>query len=308
MRNAFIQELCVAARNDPAIWLLTADLGFSVLEPFIEEFPERYLNVGIAEQNMIGVATGLALSGKRVYVYSIVNFASLRCFEQIRNEVVYHGANVTIVGVGGGFSYGAQGYTHHGLEDLAVMRTLGEIDIAAPADALEASWVVRQTLKSTTPAYIRLAKAGEEPVHTQIPACDSGSPISVVKGDDALIIATGWLVQEAISAAELLADQGVSVEVWSCPWLSPFSDKELLTAAKRFPLILTAEEGVISGGLGALINELVAPLHGDKARVLNAGVPTNIKHIVAQRETILREVRLDRDGLANRIREALVAF
>lgn len=305
MRNAFIDELCAAAERDPSIWLLTADLGYSVLEPFIEKFPNRYINVGIAEQNMMGVAAGLALSGKRVFAYSIVNFATLRCFEQIRNDIVYHGANVTIVGVGGGFAYGAQGYTHHGLEDLAIMRTLGGIDVAAPADAFETRCVVRTSLTHERPTYVRLAKADEEPVHNAVPDVGRGKPISIMEGTDALIVATGCLVQEAIAAARLLADQGISTAVWSCPWLSPFDSEIRLSAVKNFPLILTAEEGVTDSGLGAQFNEVSASLSGSRARVLNASVPHNMKHVVAKRETILKEIKLDAVGLAKRVEKGI---
>jgi transketolase len=305
VRNAFIDELCMAAEKDTSIWLLTADLGFSVLEPFINKFPDRYLNVGVAEQNMMGVAAGLALSGKRVFAYSIANFATLRCFEQIRNEIVYHGANVTIVGVGGGFAYGAQGYTHHGLEDLAVMLTLGEIDVTAPADAFEVRCVVRKSLAHDGPTYMRLAKAGEEPVHSSVPDGERGKPFSLIEGTDALIVATGCLVQEALAAAHLLTDQGINTAVWSCPWLSPFDNESLLSAVRRFPLVLSAEEGVTSGGLGAQFNQVSASSSGSRARVINAGIPHNMKHIVAKRETILKEIKLDGMGLASRIKEAI---
>ncbi len=305
MRNAFVDELCLAAEQDDSIWLLTADLGFSVLEPFIERFPDRFLNVGVAEQNMMGVAAGLALSGKRVFAYSIVNFATLRCFEHIRNDIVYSGANVTVVGVGGGFAYGAQGYTHHGVEDLSVLLTLGEMDVAAPADSHEARWVVRQTLSSDGPAYIRLGKAGEEDVHEGLPTGAPGELLKIIAGEDALLVATGGLVQEAVKAARELAEDGLDVSVWSCPWLNPVNREEIISAADRYPLILTAEEGVTSGGLGAIVNKVVASLSRPKARVLNAGVPTDIKHIVAGRETVLAEIALNSHGLAQRIRDKL---
>lgn len=125
MRTAFIETLCELAAADPRIWLLTGDLGFSVLEVFAERFPDRYVNMGVAEQNMTGVAAGLAMSGKIVFTYSIANFPTLRCLEQIRNDVCYHEASVKVVAVGGGLSYGNLGYTHHGIEDLAVMRLAG---------------------------------------------------------------------------------------------------------------------------------------------------------------------------------------
>ena len=137
MRNNFIKELVLQAASNDRIWLLSGDLGFSVLEPFIEKFPERFSNVGVAEQNMAGVAAGLAMSGNQVFIYSIANFAVMRCLEQIRNDICYHNANVVVVSVGGGFCYGSQGYTHHGLEDLGVMRSMSNMTVIAPADPFE---------------------------------------------------------------------------------------------------------------------------------------------------------------------------
>jgi transketolase len=305
VRNAFIDELCQAAEKDPSIWLLTADLGFSVLEPFIERFPDRYLNVGIAEQNMMGIAAGLAMSGKRVFAYSIVNFATLRCLEQIRNDIVYHNADVTIVGVGGGFAYGAQGYTHHGIEDLSVMRALGKIDIAVPSDAFETRMVLRHILANDGPSYLRLSKAGEQLVHAEIPAETNRRPINVIEGEDVLIVATGCVVQEAVIASQLLREQGVKASVWSCPWVNPVDTDIVKAAITDHRLVFTAEEGVISGGLGAIFNECAASLAAPRARVLNTGVPSDIKHIVAARETILNEIGLDGEGIAQKILAAL---
>ena len=138
MRNTFIHEVCKAAESNPNLWLITADLGYSVLEPFSNNYPDRFINVGVAEQNMIGIAAGLAMTGCQVVTYSIVNFSTLRCLEQIRNDVCYHNANVKIVGVGGGYAYGSQGFTHHGIEDLTIMMSLPNIDVLAPGDPIEA--------------------------------------------------------------------------------------------------------------------------------------------------------------------------
>jgi transketolase len=161
MRTTFIQTLCEIAERDERVWLLTADLGYSVLEPFAERFPSRFLNVGVAEQNMIGVAAGLAHSGKMPFVYSIANFPTLRCFEQIRNDVCYHEANVKIVAVGGGFAYGAQGYTHHGVEDLGVMRLLPNMIVVAPGDPVETRGATLAMAAHRGPCYLRLGKARE---------------------------------------------------------------------------------------------------------------------------------------------------
>jgi transketolase len=161
MRTAFIKALTDLAETDNRIWLVTGDLGFSVLEEFASRFPDRYLNVGVAEQNMTGVAAGLAMSGKIVFTYSIANFPTLRCLEQVRNDVCYHNANVKIVAVGGGLAYGAQGYTHHAIEDLAILRALPNIRVIAPGDPAETRAAVMAIVNTPGPCYLRLGKAGE---------------------------------------------------------------------------------------------------------------------------------------------------
>lgn len=305
MRTAFIEVLCETARVAPDLWLLTGDLGFSVLEPFAEEFPERYLNVGVAEQNMAGIAAGLALSGRRIVTYSIVNFATLRCFEQIRNDIVDHAAKVIIVGVGGGFAYGAQGYSHHGIEDLVAMRSLGLIDVAVPADAAEARQVVGLALNHDGPTYIRLGKGGEPAVHEAPPVLARGAVLPLRHGGDALIVANGGLVAEALAAADSLGRDGWSVAVWSVPWLAPFDAAAFADAARRFAVILTAEEGVTTGGLGAAAAAVVAREAGARAQLLMAGVPDDRKRGVMSQETARATFGLDGAGLAVRLRGAL---
>ena len=143
MRTSFIDTLCQVAENDRRVWLVTGDLGYSVLEKFSSKFPERYLNAGVAEQNMVGVAAGLAMTGKVVFVYSIANFPTLRCLEQVRNDVCYHKLSVKIVAVGCGLAYGGHGYTHHGVEDLGVMSLLPHMTVIAPGDPVETRWATR---------------------------------------------------------------------------------------------------------------------------------------------------------------------
>jgi len=304
LRRAFVEALCDAAEADPDLWLLTADLGYSVLEVFRDRFPERTINVGVAEQNMIGIATGLALSGKRVVAYSIVNFATLRCLEQIRNDVCYHAVSVKIVGVGGGYAYGAQGYTHHGLEDLAVMRTLPNLDVIAPADPIETRLVTAHMLGAPGPAYLRLGKAGENTLHDGLSAVVRGRMIRCREGNNALILTTGGLLKEALGAAELAGRDGVSVAVWSSPWLRPLDSESVAEAARRFSLIVTAEEGVTRGGLGSAVAEVLAGLSGPTARLVIAGAG-DIPGFVATSQTLARQSHgLDAPGLAARIASA----
>ena len=305
MRQAFVEELCRAAEKNPDLWLLTGDLGFSVLEPFAERYANRIINVGVAEQNMVGMAAGLALSGMRVVTYSIVNFATLRCLEQIRNDIVYHGLNVLIVCIGAGFSYGTQGYTHHGVEDISVIRSLGEIDIIAPADNTEVRFGVRKALQLNGPAYLRLAKGGEVAIHKNGDALSRGRFGRLRDTGEALIIASGELVVEALAAAEQLKAEGIDVAVWSAPWLSPFDQEGVLEASSRFGTIMTVEEAEGSGGLGAAVSQIVAAQGGARARIVSASVSGYDKHSVHTQATARRVLKLDASGLVERLKGEL---
>ena len=208
MRTTFIETLMEVAAADERVWLLTGDLGYSVLEPFAARFPDRYLNVGVAEQNMTGIAAGLARSGKVVFTYSIANFPTFRCLEQIRVDVCYHGGDVKVVAVGGGFAYGAQGYTHHGIEDLAAMRSLPGMAVVAPGDPVETRLATRAIAARPGPCYLRLGKAREPVVHEGDPSFALGRAIAVREGRDLTLISTGGMLAGAIAAADSLRAEG----------------------------------------------------------------------------------------------------
>ena len=257
MRTSFIETLCQVAEHDPRVWLVTGDLGYSVLEKFSSRFPERYLNAGVAEQNMVGVAAGLAMTGKVVFVYSIANFPTLRCLEQVRNDVCYHRLSVKIVAVGCGLAYGGHGYTHHGVEDLGVMSLLPHMTVLAPGDPIETRWATRTLVEHAGPAYLRLGKAGEPIVHTTEPAFKLGEAVQVVDGDRATLISTGGMLEMAVKVASILAARGVSIRVLSMPTLRPIDDKRIVAEAKRTGRIVTLEEHG-SGGLGTMAGECLA--------------------------------------------------
>jgi transketolase len=256
MRTAFINELMSIAATDNRIVLVTGDLGFSVLERFAERFPDRYINVGVAEQNMIGIASGLALSGKIVFTYSIANFATIRCLEQIRNDVCYHHANVKIVSVGAGFSYATQGYTHFGIEDIAIMRALPNIKVLSPADPLETSLIVKQAVANDGPCYLRLGKANEARIHSENFIFDpSLLPIiiPVITRDSKVnILATG-----AITAMvkDKISSNNLNYSLWSVPHIKPIDDIALLKIATNSDFIYTIEEHQLSGGFGSAVLE-----------------------------------------------------
>ena len=270
MRKTFIATLLDEARRDPSIMLLTGDLGFNVIEEFAEELPSQFLNCGVAEQSMIGVAAGLAASGRRVFVYSIANFPTFRCLEQIRNDVAYHRHNVTIVSVGAGFAYGFDGYSHFGLEDLAIMRAIPGIDVICPADPLETELITRMILKNDGPSYLRLRKEGEEIFHAEAPQFSRGDAIRLRSGSDLTIAATGTVVSLALEAHDRLADMGIDVEVLSVPFLRPLSPDCVKASIGRG--LVTVEEHSVNGGLGSAVLDAVIAC-GEVPHLRKVGTP-----------------------------------
>jgi transketolase len=252
MRAAFLKTLYELAEQDERIWLLTGDLGYSVLEPFAERFPKRYVNMGVAEQNMTGVAAGLALEGKIVFTYSIANFPVMRCLEQIRNDVCYHNLNVKVVAVGGGLAYGAAGYTHHAVEDLAVMRAMPNMTVLAPGDPVEVRQATRAIASWQGPCYLRLGKGGETIVHQAEPAFTIGKAIVVREGNDITLVSTGGILSEVISVAEQLVPQ-IQARVLSMPTVKPLDEAALLKAASETKFLVTIEEHSAIGGLGSAV-------------------------------------------------------
>ena len=184
MRSAFVKTLIECARRDPRIILLTGDLGFMALEPFIKEFPKRYINAGVAEANMVGMAAGLASTGKKVFVYSIIPFVTMRCLEQLRNDVCYHNFDVKVVGVGSGYSYSTMGATHHAIEDIGALRSLPNLRIVSPGDPLEVELAVKALVKDNGPAYLRLGKRGEPVLHKKMPKFRLGQAIIMKSGKE----------------------------------------------------------------------------------------------------------------------------
>lgn len=274
MRQAFIQALCALAERHPELMLLSGDLGFSVLEEFSGRFPQRYVNVGVAEQNMMGLAAGLASSGKIVFTYSIANFALLRCLEQFRNDICYHSLPVIAVSVGAGMSYGAQGYTHHGIEDVGLSRLLPHLAVVSPGDPAEVRWALPHLAARRAPASLRLGRGGEPVVHQADLTGKSLDKAFVLRpcGRDVTLAVNGALLQESEAAATQLAANGLDVGLISMPVIKPFDASIIEQAARTSRLILTVEEHLCQGGLGSAVAEVVANLSGARARVLRAGL------------------------------------
>ncbi len=255
MRDAFVDTLLECARNDRRVTLITGDLGFCVLDKFSRELPKQFINAGVAEQNMTGLAAGMALEGKTVFTYSIANFPTLRCLEQIRNDVIYHDANVKIVAIGGGFSYGALGMSHHATEDVAIMRVLPGIKVYAPCDDVEADALTALMVAAPGPCYLRLdkSKINQAGAEDYIP----GALRCLRQGGDVAIIGYGGILGEALNAAEQLSKEGVECAVYSAHTLKPFDTATLLRLACEMPAIVTLEEHVRTGGLGSLVADVL---------------------------------------------------
>lgn len=272
MRDTFVKTLIEIAKQDKDVVLLTGDLGYGVLQPFWEQFSEQFVNVGIAEQNMLGVAAGLALNGKKPYVYSIGNFPTLRAIEFIRNDVCYHNANVKIVCVGGGFAYGSAGMSHHATEDIAIMRALPNMIVATPSDPLEVEVITEETYNIKSPCYIRLGKGGENFLHKEIHNYSFGKAIKMQEGTDIAIFSCGAITEEAIELCEMLRKDNIVPTLYSFPTVKPI-DKELIeNIASTHKTILTLEEHNIVGGFGSAVAEVMAEMEEKKAKLIRLGL------------------------------------
>lgn len=271
MRRAFAEAVAELAARDPRVLLLTADLGFMALDPFIDRFPDRFINVGVAEQNMIGMATGLAEAGFIPYVYSIATFASLRGYEFIRNGPVRHRLPVRIAGVGGGFEYGPAGFSHHGLEDLGVMRLQPGLTVVAPADAGQAREAVLRTALLPGPVYLRLGKDDRAVVPGLAGRFDLGRAVTLRQGGDLLLVTIGAIATEVAAAAEELAARGVDAGVVLVSSFNPAPTGDLAAALSAHRLALTVEAHQVAGGLGSLVAEVIAE-EGIACRLVRCGV------------------------------------
>lgn len=280
MRTAFLQTLCELAARDERVWLVTGDLGYSVLEPFAERFPKQYVNAGVAEQNMLGVAAGLAMAGNVVFTYSIANFATLRCLEQIRNDVCYHNLPVRVVAVGGGVAYGPAGYTHHAVEDLAILRALPQMTVVAPGDPVETGLATAALIDWPGPAYLRLGKAGEPVVHASPVELTLGKALMVREGRDLTLASTGGMLASIHTAAERLTrEHSLACRILSLHTLKPLDRAAIIAAATQTGGIVAVEEHSCVGGLGSAVAEVLLSDRGlPRVPFSHVALPDEIRH------------------------------
>jgi transketolase len=303
MRDDFVAELSELAAADERVVLLTGDLGYMVLDVFSSRFPDRFFNVGVAEQNMVGMATGLAETGYIPFVYSIATFATLRPYEFIRNGPVLHDLPVRIVGVGGGFDYGFNGITHFALEDYAVMRAQPGLTVVAPADSAQARAAVHATRELTGPIYFRIGKRG-----TPVPGLNGRFALGAVQligeGSDVALITIGSVTREAQLAAEMLAEEGIAATVAVVSTFNPSPVEDLAELLGGMSLAISVETHYLNGGLGSLVAETIAE-RGLNTRLVRAGVDAVPRGLAGSQEFLEDRFGLSAQRLAATAQTAL---
>jgi transketolase len=274
MRNAFADELTKLGNEDPRIVMLSGDIGNRLFDKFKDKHPSRFFNCGVAEANMMGVAAGMAMNGLRPVAYTITPFVTTRCLEQIRTDVCYHEAPVTIVAVGAGLAYSGLGPTHHACEDISFLRSIPNMVVVCPGDAFEMRGALRAAMQQNHPVYIRMGKKGEPVVHKG-PIADFkiGKAITIAEGTDVCLLSTGNMLPEAIGAAHKLKDKGISAEVVSFHTVKPLDDECLKSAFARFKLVTTIEEHSLIGGFGAAVSEWLVDTETKYRKFLRFGTP-----------------------------------
>ncbi len=299
MRNAFIDELYCEAQKNKDIVLLTGDLGFGCLNKYIENLPNQYINCGIGEQNMLSVAAGLAINGKKVFVYSIGNFPTMRCLEQIRNDCAYHNASVNIICVGAGFSYGSLGMSHHATEDIAIMNALPNVNIYSPADEKQARYSFRQMLNSNGVNYVRLGKGRETILeHKKLEDIEC-----ICDGDNGVILTTGAICEECIIAnQEHFNETGKKFAIYTFVKLKPINEDTLVKILNKYSKIITVEEHNIIGGLNSIVSQIVTKYGLDK-KIIAVGLNDTYSSIVGDQKYLRKVYNMDSSYILSKIKD-----
>ena len=303
MRDTFVKTLLEIAKKDKNVYIITGDLGFGVLKPFWDELPDQIINAGIAEQNMTSIAAGLALQGKTVYTYSIGNFPTLRCIEQIRNDCAYHNANVKVVCVGGGFVYGSLGMSHHATEDIAMMRALPDVAVLAPGDLVEAECATKAIYEHQGTCYLRLGRGGEKRIHDKIKNFTIGKAIEIKKGQNVAVFSTGAIFDEVFDACEELSKQGINPTIYTFPSVKPIDKDVILECAKTHKAIITVEEHNLSGGFGSAVAEVLSESDGVKAKLVRIALDDRYSCIVGSQKYLRKQYSIDSKAIIEKIKE-----
>lgn len=300
MRDTFISELINQAKNNKDLMLLTGDLGFGVFEEFEKLFPKQFLNVGVAEQNMAMVSAGLALQGKKVFIYSIGNFPTLRCLEQIRNDICYHNLNVTVVSIGGGFSYGQLGMSHHATEDLSIMRSMPNMVVSSPSNKKEVRKITNYFCKNKGPSYLRLDKSFVNFEKFNF----SQKKASVLRdGSFITLIGTGGVVGELLKASDILINQKIDCRVLSMHTIKPLDFSSIDKAVKETKGIISVEENNIIGGLGSAISEYCLEANKIPKHFYKIGLKDEFSSIVGDQNYLRNYYQINSKNIIKKVQE-----
>lgn len=300
MRNAFASTIIELAHKNDKIFLLTGDLGFTVFEEFMAKFPNRFINCGVAEANMVGIAAGLAKLGKIPFVYSIATFMTMRAFEQIRNDVCLANMNVKIVGVGGGLSYGHAGPTHHSLEDIGLMRLLPNMKVIVPPDKIATRQLTKEISRKAGPMYLRLGKRGEQDIYTDNIKLSIGSAAVLREGKDVTLIGCGPIMSCVLKSADLLRSKGIAADVLDIHTLKPVDARSIITSVKKTKRIITIEEHSTIGGLGTSVLEVLCGLNISYI-VKNLGIPDTFVNTVGSQEYLRSKYHLTAQNITRTV-------
>jgi transketolase len=287
MRDIFIDELIIATKKNKNIILLVNDLGFGVIEKFVKLFPNNYCNAGISEQSMMGYAAGLAAAGKHVFVYSIANFPTFRCAEQIRNDIDYHNLPVTIVSVGAGVGYGNLGYTHHALQDYSLMRSFPNMLIASPGDVMELKACMRYLVSNPQPSYLRLDKNSNFKIHKSIPKISPGKWLKVLGNNNSInsFLTTGSVIEYAISKFKKKNFSFYSLPIWGMKY-----KKLQYNYLKKYKKILAIEDHFQDGGFQSWLNESLNKKNC-KTIIFSYSISSEILKKVGSKEYLMNYLR-----------------
>jgi transketolase len=302
MRTSFIKTLYEIAAHDPRVTLIVGDLGFGVVTDFANRYPNQFINAGVSEQNMTGLAAGMAMAGRIVFTYSIANFPTLRCIEQIRNDICYHAANVKIVAVGGGYAYGSLGMTHHATEDLAILRSLPGMKVVAPGDPVETRLAVRALVEDPSPYYLRLGRAGEPSLHSDDVDFAIGRAITVREGSDATLISTGGMLENCLKAARRLEGEGLNTQVISMHTVKPLDHTAVIQAGMKTGVVFTVEEHSEVGGLGSAVADVLLQ-SGYSGVFRKIALPDRFCSVAGDYEYLRALGGLDVDSIANAVQK-----
>jgi transketolase len=300
VRKSVIKRITVFAEKDKSVFLISGDAGYGVLDEFGRRFPDRYLNMGVAEQNMISFAAGLGLAGFKVFIYNIVPFVLYRCYEQVRNDICYQRLPVTLIGIGSGITYAPQGITHYAVEDIAIARTLPNMTILSPSDPIEAEESLDFAFKSKRPVYIRVAKSGEKVIHKN-EIKDIAKPIVIREGGKVAVLFHGSISEEVVKASENIEYPPLVVSI---PMIQPVDFDALSERLKNVHTLVTIEEHFVEGGLGSVVSEWITKKKLP-FKLKKLGIKHEFIHTVKNRNGMRHHYDISADSIRKTIKEAL---